>query len=292
MEYWKVWNAFLRDESDPRVMLPAGVGPSDIERVFNSTAGGSRRTPRAGLVTISRQELSNVLQGVGARPLAASQEQRLFTLTRNITTPGIVAHSPSATTYNLAGYSLRQVLACFVTVQQPLVGAPFTVEPLVEGLGFDLNAEPAHSPSQSRSRSPNPAFSPRMALPPIGTRPDRSPVRTAPAGSGRRRVPSAKSNTSRRTTSSHGSRSSNTQSRNQREVTPRDRGFLGPSEQRREGAKVVFKKGATGKKPTYSSYSKFKKLQKADLKAGRLKLANDMNGWHVPQGNFVRTGDK
>ena len=161
------------------------------------------------------------------------------------------------------------MLACFVHIRQAQSGAPFTVEPLVR-TGVFGGSSPAHSGGGGNNgesaRNPTAAAAAAaVTLPPIRQHLDRSPVRTAPANMRRRSVQ----------TGLNGSRGGG-------------------------GGNIVIRQrhnsGAKNKPPVSSLYRKFKQMEKEDLRAGRIERSNTRvggaQGWKVPKGSFVRTGDR
>jgi len=252
-EYWKVWNRFSQDKSDPRIMVPAGIQQADIARVFYSLATRG---------VIHRTDFNSLLNGIGVSDLQPHQLDKLFSQSRTV---GVdpskkLAHTQSST------FSLQQVFACFVQICQLELGARLTVEPLVPGLKL-ASSEASGSPTHTQVRGSPTGDS----LPPIRRMPDRGPLRTAPANM-RRSV-------QRGLDGLGGSAAAS---------LPRHRstGTARPSSTR----KVVVKSAASSRKPSSSLFRKFQQLERRDEQAGRRERSS--KAWTMAKGSFVRTGDR
>ena len=279
-DYWKVWNGFLQDTSDPRIMLPAGVKRKDIERAFSNMLSASSSK------CIEREQLRKLLEGIGVSRLPPNQEQQLFALTRGID-PNARTQVPTSGSDESSddlrgspmrgrirarrgrrhtesnnethdgpsdGYTLPQVLACFVHILQLQHGAPFTIQPLVD-------APPRTRANVAEYQG---GRSPRGSVPD-----DRMTSSATRHGILPEIVPHARPR-----------RSSTAPSNMRRSV-------------QRRGVPVVFKANATNRTASYSSFHKFQQMQEADRRAGRVEQSKGRNGgWNVPKGSFVRTGDR
>ena len=259
--YWKAWNSFQRDQSDPRVAVPLGLGDDAEDFVRRSFKSVLRSCPPAARRdrAIPQQAVNDVLELLGISAIGRPQLHQLVQGTRHLRSLRRATLEDSSSddsseenTPHDDGFTADQLVACFVTFVPSGRGgfnpAPLSNACQLRAAGRSPVADRPHSSKGDSSVG---------KLPPIVSA-ARSPVRTAP--------------TRMRT------RPQQSQPRTQK---------VGSD------GRVIVRSAAASRLPQFRSYGKFKKLHDNDVRSGNLVRASGRGAsWSMAKGNFVRTGDK